>query len=78
MSLSVFFCCEEIPWSRHILFKKDLIGTVREFRGLVCYHHGDKLGGMQTDTVLERELRVLHLDPQTAGRERATGPGLDF
>lgn len=26
---------------------------------LVHYHHGRKLGGMQADTVLEKELRVL-------------------
>jgi hypothetical protein len=28
-----------------------------------------KHGGMQADMVLEMGLRVLHLDPQTAGRE---------
>lgn len=30
---------------------------------------------MQTEMVLEK-LRVLHSDPQGAGRERTTGPGL--
>jgi hypothetical protein len=30
---------------------------------------------MQADMVLE-ELRVLHLDPQAAGRESDSGPGL--
>jgi hypothetical protein len=32
---------------------------------------------MQADMVLE-EVRVLHLDPQAAERERATWPGLNF
>ena len=34
------------------------------FRDLVYYHHGGKHGSMQADMVLEKELRVLHLDPQ--------------
>jgi hypothetical protein len=33
------------------------------------YHHGQKHGGMQVDIVLEKELRVLHLDPQIAEGE---------
>lgn len=33
---------------------------------------------MQVDTVLERELRVLHLDRQAAGKENDTGPGLSI
>ena len=36
---------------------------------LVQHQYGRKHGGTQTDMVLE-ELRVLHLDPVTAGRER--------
>jgi hypothetical protein len=36
------------------------------FRGIVYYHHGRKHGSMQADMVLEKELRVLHLDLQTA------------
>jgi hypothetical protein len=32
------------------------------FRGSVHYHHGRKHGSMQADMVLEKELRVLHLD----------------
>lgn len=35
--------------------------------GLVYYCHGKKQGSMQIDTALEKELRVLHLDPQAAG-----------
>lgn len=36
---------------------------VSEFRGLVHCHHDRKHDGMQTDMVLERQLRVLYLDP---------------
>ena len=30
------------------------------------YHHGGKHGIVQANVVLEKELRVLHLDPKTA------------
>jgi hypothetical protein len=33
---------------------------------------------VQADVVLERELRVPHLDQQAAGRKSDTGPGLSF
>ena len=33
---------------------------------------------MQADMGLEKELRVLHPDPQAPGRESDTGPALDF
>jgi hypothetical protein len=33
-------------------------------RGLVHYCHSKKHGSMQADTVLGKELRVLHLDPR--------------
>ena len=46
-----------------------LIGAGLQFRGLVCYHHGGKHGGMQAGMVLEWYMRVLHLDPQGAGGE---------
>jgi hypothetical protein len=49
---------------------KHLIGAGSEFRGLVHCHHGGRHVGMQADLVLERSLRVFHLDPQAAGRER--------
>ena len=42
------------------------IGSGLRFRGLVHYHHGRKHGSMQADMVLEKELRVLHLDPKAA------------
>jgi hypothetical protein len=33
---------------------------------LVHYYDGEKHGSVQADVVLEKELRVLHLDPQAA------------
>ena len=42
------------------------------FRGLVRYHHGRKHGDMQAGTVLEKELRVLHLDTQAIGSDLST------
>jgi hypothetical protein len=32
------------------------------------YHHGGKHGSIQADMVLEKELRVLHLDAKAARR----------
>ena len=46
------------------LTKEHLIGAGFQFRGSVHYHHDSKQGGMQADMVLEKELRVLHLDSQ--------------
>ena len=37
-----------------------------QFRGLVHYHHGRKHGGMQTDIILEKVLRVLYPDQKAA------------
>ena len=37
-----------------------------QFRGLVHYHHGGKHGSTQAAMVLEKEPRVLHLDPLVA------------
>jgi hypothetical protein len=36
------------------------LGLAYSFRGSVHYHHGS----VEADLVLEKELRVLHLDPQ--------------
>jgi hypothetical protein len=47
---------------------KYLIGNGIQFRGLVHYHPGGKQGCIQVDIVLEKELGVLHLDQQAAGR----------
>jgi hypothetical protein len=53
--------------------EKHLIGTGLHFRGSVYYHHGRKDGSLQTDIVLEKELRVLYLDPKAArGRLTST------
>jgi hypothetical protein len=56
------------------LTRKYLIGADLQFRGIVHCHHGRKNGGMQTDMVLARYLRVLHRDWQAAGRASDTRP----
>ena len=38
------------------------------FRVLISNQNGGKHGSIKTDMVLEKELRVLHLDLQTARR----------
>jgi hypothetical protein len=48
------------------------------FRGLVHYHHGKKYGNLpagmdkQADMLLEKEMRVVHLDLPAVGRELAS------
>ena len=44
------------------------MGLAYSFRGLVHYHHGGKHGSIEADMVLEKELRVLHLDLKAARR----------
>jgi hypothetical protein len=39
-----------------------------QFRGSVHYHYGGKHGNTQIDVVLEKELRVLHLDMKVIKR----------
>jgi hypothetical protein len=56
--------------------KKHFIGAGIQFRGLVLCHHGRKHGGTQADMVLEKELRVLHLDQQAAESMCHTGCSL--
>ena len=50
------------------------LGIACGFRGLIHYHHGrkhdGKLAGTQANMVLKKKLGVLHLDLQTAERER--------
>ena len=41
------------------------LGLAYRFRGSVHYHHGGKHGSIQADMMLEKELRVVHLDWQT-------------
>ena len=45
------------------------LGLAYSFRGSVHYHHGGKHGSMPADTVLEKELRVLHLDRKAARKD---------
>ena len=42
------------------------MGLAYTFRGLVHYHRDEQHASKQTDMVLKKELRVLHLDPQAA------------
>lgn len=46
-----------------LLLRKHFIEVGLPFRGLIHYHHGRKRGSVQADVVLEKKLRVLHLDP---------------
>jgi hypothetical protein len=43
-------------------------GLAYTFRGLLHCPSGGEHGGKQADMMSEKELRVLPLDPQTAGR----------
>ena len=38
------------------------------FRGSDHYHHGRKHGSLQVDMVLEKDLKILHLDPKVSRR----------
>jgi hypothetical protein len=49
------------------------LGLSYSFRSLVHCHHGRKHGHTQADMELDCLLRVLHLNLQAAGRDRATG-----
>lgn len=50
--------------------RKHLTGACLQFRGVVHGHHGRENGGTQASMVLEKYLRVLHLDPWASERER--------
>ena len=45
-----------------LIKENHFIGAGLQSRGSVHYHHGRRHGGMQADMVLEKKLRVLHLD----------------
>jgi hypothetical protein len=47
------------------------------FRALLHDHYGRKYGKTQADMMLEKELRVLHLDPQIAEGDCYTRPSLN-
>jgi hypothetical protein len=58
---------------------KHLIGAGLQFQGSAHYHHGRKHGSVQVDMVLEKMLRVLHLDPwQQKGTVFHTRPFLSI
>ena len=44
------------------------LGLAYSFRDSVLYHPSRKHGSIQADMVLEKELRVLHLDPKASRR----------
>ena len=56
-------------------FVKDNIQLVLaySFRGSIHHHHGGKHGIVQAGMVLEKELRVLHLNPKARRRLFHTG-----
>jgi hypothetical protein len=59
----------KIHHTRTALIKDNVsLGLAYSFRGLVYCHHNGKHGSMQTDMVLEKELRVLYLDLMTTRR----------
>ena len=41
---------------------KYLAGADFQFQRFIHYHHGENPGSLQADMLLEKELRVLHLD----------------
>jgi len=53
------------------MYKGKHLGLAYCFKGLVHYHDR-KCGNMQADMVVEKELRVLHLDPQAGERDCVT------
>ena len=60
-----------------IFIKENIqLRLIYSFRGLVHYHYAEKHDIMQTDMLVEKELRVLHLDPQATGRELCTTLGI--
>ena len=61
------FYCHVEAMTTATLIKEDIpLGLAYSFRGLVHYLYGRKHGSLQADIVLEKELRVLHLDLQAA------------
>ena len=58
--------------------RQHLIKAGLQFWGFLHWDHGRKHDGTQADVVLERKLRVLHLNRHAAGREWNPGPGLNI
>jgi hypothetical protein len=60
------------------LIKENIsLGLAYSFRGLVHYHDR-KHGSVQAGMVLEKELRVPHLNPQGAEGDSVTGRNLSL
>jgi hypothetical protein len=49
------------------------LGLAYSFRGSVHYFHGGKHDSIWADVVLEKELRVLNVDPRAAKRLCSAG-----
>lgn len=60
-----------MPWPRHSYKGKSLTGAGLSFRGLVHCLHGVRHGSMWAEIILERQLRVWHVD-QRQQEERMT------
>lgn len=60
--------------------KKSFLGSIAEKRhdDHSYSNSGRKHGCTQADTVLAKELRILHLNPQAVGSETDPGPGLSL
>ena len=58
------------------LKRKHLMGLPYKSEVVSLVIRGRKHGGMLADMVLERQLRVLHLEPEAAGSHCPTGCGL--
>ena len=59
-----FFAVKDTTTKATLTKEKHFTGMAYSFRDLVHYPHGGKHGSIQADMVLEKELRVLNLDPQ--------------
>ena len=57
--------------------EQHFIGVADSFRGSVHDHHGRKHDWFQEDMVLEKELRVLHLDLKGIQKEMPISITLD-
>ena len=59
-----------IAVKRHHGHANSYKGPAYKFKSVVHSQHDRKHGSTQADMVLEKELRVLHLDPRAARRGR--------
>lgn len=68
VSWSIFYWCEGTPWAWQLLRRQIFSWDWLTFQRLVHYHDFGNHGIVQADSTAE-ELRVLHPDQQTTGRE---------